>query len=160
MSVDPTAGAGARLDTAIEKLMAVLEALPEHDRVKSLSEATGLAPSTTHRILNQLAELRWVYAFDRSYVPGPRLLSLVSRIDVDAALARMASEAVRRLCTQTGYTVHFAVLHGDGAVYALKREGRRAYLMRSRVGDQLPQRSGDGLVRRRMGALQQPQLRP
>jgi IclR family acetate operon transcriptional repressor len=138
MSTAHTNGSGTRPETAIEKLMAVLEALPDHDRVKSLSEATGLPPSTTHRIVNQLAELGWVHASDRSYAPGPRLLSLLRRIDADSALARIAAEPVRRLSAQTGYTVHFGVRHGDVAVYAIKREGRRAYLMRSRVGDQLP----------------------
>jgi IclR family acetate operon transcriptional repressor len=129
---------GPRPETAIEKLVAVLEALPDHDRVKGLSDATGLPPSTTHRIVNQLAELGWVHASDRSYAPGPRLLSLVRRIDVDSALARIAAEPVRRLSAHTGYTVHFGVRHGDVAVYAIKKEGRRSYLMRSRVGDQLP----------------------
>jgi IclR family transcriptional regulator, acetate operon repressor len=138
MTAAPANNFGPRPETAIEKLVAVLEALPEHDRVKSLSEATGLPPSTTHRIVNQLAELGWVHASDRSYAPGPRLLSLVRRIDTDSALARIASDAVRRLSAHTGYTVHFGVLHGDVAVYAIKKEGRRAYLMRSRVGDQLP----------------------
>jgi IclR family acetate operon transcriptional repressor len=137
MSTALTNGSGARPETAIEKLVAVLEALPDHDRVKNLSEATGLPPSTTHRILSQLAELGWVHASDRSYAPGPRLLSLVRRIDADAALARIAFEPVRRLSAHTGYTVHFAVLHGDVAVYAIKSEGRRAYLMRSRVGDEV-----------------------
>jgi IclR family transcriptional regulator, acetate operon repressor len=138
MTAAPTDSFGPRPETAIEKLVAVLEALPEHDRVKNLSEATGLPPSTTHRIVNQLAELGWVHASDRSYAPGPRLLSLVRRIDADSALARIASDAVRRLSAHTGYTVHFGVQHGDVAVYAIKKEGRRAYLMRSRVGDQLP----------------------
>jgi IclR family transcriptional regulator, acetate operon repressor len=135
----PSSGgnSGAPVETAVEKLVAVLEALPENDRVKSLSEATGLPPSTTHRILSQLAELGWVHAAERSYSPGPRLLSLSRRIDADATLARIALEPVRRLSTQTGYTVHFAVVHGDAAVYAIKTEGRRAYLMRSRVGDEL-----------------------
>ncbi|HEY3260886.1 MAG TPA: IclR family transcriptional regulator [Pseudonocardiaceae bacterium] len=139
----PSAGAStagpatARPATAIEKVVSVLEALAEHDRIKGLSEATGLPPSTTHRILNELAEFGWVHASERSYAPGPRLLALVRRIDTDRALARIAAEPVSRLCGQTGYTVHFGVRHGDVAVYAIKKEGRRAYLMRSRVGDEL-----------------------
>lgn len=123
--------------TAIAKVVAVLEALADHDRVTGVCHATGLPPSTVHRILAELAELGWVHVADRSYAPGPNLLSLVRRIDADAALARLAQEPVRRLSDRTGYTVHFAVLHGDTAIYAVKREGRRAYLMRSRVGDAL-----------------------
>jgi len=158
MTAAPTNSSGARPETAIEKLVAVLEALPDHDRVKSLSEATGLPPSTTHRILSQLAELGWVHASDRSYAPGPRLLSLVRRIDGDAALARIASDPVRRLSAHTGYTVHFAVLHGDVAVYAIKKEGRRAYLMRSRVGDQLPLHS-TAIGKAILADLPEPQVR-
>jgi IclR family acetate operon transcriptional repressor len=125
------------METAIAKLVALVEALPDHDRVKSLAEATRLPQSTTHRILSQLVELGWVHVSDRSYVPGPRLLALSRRIDADATLTRVAMEPVRRLSTNTGYTVHFALLHGDVSVYAIKTEGRRAYLMRSRVGDEL-----------------------
>jgi IclR family transcriptional regulator, acetate operon repressor len=133
-----TAGGDNARATAIEKVVTVLEALAEHDRVKDLSAATGLPPSTTHRILSELVDLGWVHTAERSYTPGPRLLSLVRRIDVDGGLARIAYEPVSRLSRQTGYTVHFGVLHGDAAVYAIKKEGRRAYLMRSRVGDELP----------------------
>jgi IclR family transcriptional regulator, acetate operon repressor len=158
MSTAPANNFGPRPESAIEKLVAVLEALPEHDRVKSLSDATGLPPSTTHRIVNQLAELGWVHASDRSYAPGPRLLSLVRRIDADSSLARIASEPVRRLRDHTGYTVHFGVLHGDVAVYAIKKEGRRAYLMRSRVGDQLPLHS-TAIGKAILASLPEPQVR-
>ncbi len=158
MTAAPINSSGARPETAIEKVVAVLEALPDHNRVKSLSEATGLPPSTTHRIVNQLAELGWVHASDRSYAPGPRLLSLVRRIDADSALARIASDAVRRLSAHTGYTVHFGVLHGDVAVYAIKKEGRRAYLMRSRVGDQLPLHS-TAIGKAILASLPEPQVR-
>jgi IclR family acetate operon transcriptional repressor len=137
MSTAASEGPGLRAPTAIEKVVSVLEALAEHDRVKGLSEATGLPPSTTHRILGELVDLGWVHASKRSYAPGPRLLSLVRRIDADSALARIAYEPVSRLSRQTGYTVHFGVLHRDVAVYVIKKEGRRAYLMRSRVGDEL-----------------------
>jgi IclR family acetate operon transcriptional repressor len=158
MSTAAPNDSGTPVETAIEKLVAVLEALPDHDRVKSLSEATGLPASTTHRILSQLAELGWVHASDRSYAPGPRLLSLSRRIDADTTLARIASEPVRRLSAHTGYTVHFAVLHGDVAVYAIKTEGRRAYLMRSRVGDELPlHRSAIGKAI--LATLPEPQVR-
>jgi IclR family acetate operon transcriptional repressor len=137
MTIAAGDSSNARTPTAIEKVVSLLEALADHDRVKDLSEATGLPPSTTHRILGELVDLSWVHASDRSYTPGPRLLSLVRRIDTDSALARIAYGPVSRLSGQTGYTVHFGVRHGDVAVYAIKKEGRRAYLMRSRVGDEL-----------------------
>lgn len=126
-----------RPHTAIGKVVALVEALAEHDRLGALADATGLPASTTHRILGELVELGWAHLSDRTYTPGARLLALGRLIETDDALARLALPAVRHLCDRTGYTIHFAVLHGDVAVYALKIEGRRAYLMRSRVGDSL-----------------------
>lgn len=121
--------------SAIAKVVAVLESLPDADRLGRIADAAGLPPSTTHRILSELVELGWAHVEDRTYVAGPRLLSIARRLDTDAALTRLASAPLRRLCDRTGYTAHFAVRHGDAAVYALKLEGRRAYLLRSRVGD-------------------------
>ncbi|MFP5333794.1 MAG: IclR family transcriptional regulator [Actinomycetes bacterium] len=137
MSTTAARDEAGRQQTAIGKVIAVLEALADDDRLTGVAEATGLPPSTVHRILTELTHLGWVHVSDRSYTPGPGLLSLSRRLDTDGALARLAFDPVRRLCDRTGYTVHFGVLHGDVAIYALKREGRRAYLMRSRVGDSL-----------------------
>lgn len=131
--------AGGRGLSAIGKTVAVLEALIECRRLSAIARETGLPISTTHRVLQELVSLGWVGEDeDRDYLPGPRLLALAGRASDDSDIARTGRPALRRLCERTGYTVHFAVRHGDEAVYVDKLDGRRAYRMRSRVGLSLP----------------------
>src|SRR5919199_3997138 len=82
----------------IERMFALIDVLASREEpvpLKEISERTGLHPSTTHRILNDLAVGRFV---DRpeagSYRLGMRLLELgnlvKARLNVrDAALSRM-----------------------------------------------------------------------
>jgi DNA-binding IclR family transcriptional regulator len=114
----------------IERMFALLDALARHDEpvsLKTLSEETGLHPSTAHRILNDLAVGRFV---DRpqpgSYRLGLRLLELgnlvKARLDVrEAALAPM-----RELHRQIHQPVNLSVRQGDEIVYI-----ERAYSERS-----------------------------
>ena len=44
-------------DTAVEKTLAVLEALADHSRLTDIARVTGLPKSTVHRLLGTLAEL-------------------------------------------------------------------------------------------------------
>ncbi|MEV4116611.1 IclR family transcriptional regulator [Nonomuraea sp. NPDC049695] len=124
-----------RPSTAIDKALWVLEALAEHESVTKIATATGLPKSTIHRILQALAE----HGFARpdgsgGYLPGPKILTLAGRMLTRFDPVRQASPVLARLHEQTGYTVHFAVLNGDEAVYAAKLEGRKPYQMPSRVG--------------------------
>lgn len=125
----------ARPSSAIDKALWVLEALAEHESVTKIAAETGLPKSTTHRILQSLAE----HGFARpdgggGYLPGPKILTLAGRMLNRFDPVRQASPVLQRLHDQTGYTVHLAVLNGDEAVYAAKLEGRKPYQMPSRVG--------------------------
>ncbi len=114
----------------IERLFAVMDVLASREdaiSLKEISEKTGLHPSTTHRILNDLAIGRFV---DRpqsgSYRLGMRLLELgnlvKNRLNVrDAALAPM--HELHRLTQQP---VNLSVRQGDEIVYV-----ERAYSERS-----------------------------
>ena len=114
----------------IERMFALIDVLAsraEPMALKEISEQTGLHPSTTHRILNDLASGRFV---DRpeagSYRLGMRLLELGNlvkgRLDVrDAALTPMRE--LHRLIQQP---VNLSVRQGDEIVYI-----ERAYSERS-----------------------------
>jgi len=108
-------------------LMDVLASREEAISLKEIGEKTGLHPSTTHRILNDLATGRFV---DRSqagsYRLGMRLLELgnlvKSRLNVrDAALVPM-----RELHKQIQQPVNLSVRQGDEIIYV-----ERAYSERS-----------------------------
>jgi len=131
--------ATAPAPTAIAKAVAVLEALAGHRRVSQVARATGLPVSTVHRILQEFVALGWVReGEEHEYLLGPAMLRLAGRAGDDSDLARAARPALRALCDQSGYTVHFGVRQGDEAVYVDKLDGRGAYGMRSRIGATFP----------------------
>ena len=114
----------------IERIFTLIDVLASREEamsLKEISEKTGLHPSTTHRILNDLTIGRFV---DRpesgSYRLGMRLLELgnlvKARLNVrDAALAPMRE--LHRLIQQP---VNLSVRQGDEIVYI-----ERAYSERS-----------------------------
>ena len=114
----------------IERMFALIDVLASREEaisLKEISEKTGLHPSTTHRILNDLATGRFV---DRpqpgSYRLGMRLLELgnlvKSRLNVrDAALLPM-----RELHKLIQQPVNLSVRQGDEIIYV-----ERAYSERS-----------------------------
>ncbi|GAA1770110.1 IclR family transcriptional regulator [Luedemannella helvata] len=125
----------AREGSSIDKTLAVLEALAEHQRVTDIAAATGVSKSTAHRILQAL--VLWGFARPDgtgSYEPGPRILTLAGRVMFRFDPARQSSGTLRALCESTGFTTHFAIRSLDEAVYVDKQEGRRPFQMLSRVG--------------------------
>ena len=114
----------------IERMFALVDVLASREEaisLKEISEKTGLHPSTTHRILNDLATGRFV---DRPqpgrYRLGMRLLELgnlvKSRLNVrDAALLPMRD--LHKLIQQP---VNLSVRQGDEIIYV-----ERAYSERS-----------------------------
>ncbi|MCW2946483.1 MAG: hypothetical protein JWR24_3200 [Actinoallomurus sp.] len=120
---------------ATEKVLAVLQALADHERIADISGATGLPKSTVHRILQSLVEHRFALnAGDGHYIGGPRILTLADGLMGRFDPAQHADGTLRRLRKDTGHTVHFGLLAGDDVVYAAKVEGRKPYRMPSRVG--------------------------
>ncbi|NGN66751.1 IclR family transcriptional regulator [Streptomyces sp. A7024] len=121
--------------TAADKTLDVLEALAEHHSIAALSDATGLPKPTVHRILRTLVERGFAQQTSHgSYSGGPRILTLISRHQRAAHLADQVRPALEELQKRTNWTVHFALLSGDEAVYAAKLEGDRPYHLASRVG--------------------------
>jgi DNA-binding IclR family transcriptional regulator len=120
MKKDPQAPAVPTVQV-IERMFALIDVLASREEamsLKEISEKTGLHPSTTHRILNDLATGRFV---DRpepgTYRLGMRLLELGNlvkgRLSVrDAALAPMRE--LHRLIQQP---VNLSLRQGDEIVY-------------------------------------------
>jgi IclR family transcriptional regulator, carbohydrate utilization repressor len=127
--MDPNTAAKPTVQV-IERMFALMDVLASREEaisLKEISEKTGLHPSTTHRILNDLATGRFV---DRSqpgtYRLGMRLLELgnlvKARLNVrDAALIPMRE--LHRLIQQP---VNLSIRQGDEIVYI-----ERAYSERS-----------------------------
>jgi DNA-binding IclR family transcriptional regulator len=124
----------AREKTAIqviERMMSLLDALATRTGAVSLKElaaATGLHPSTAHRILNDMLVGRFV---DRGEQPGTyrlgmRLLELGNLVKARLSVREAAIEPMRELHQRTGQTVNLSVRQGDEIIYV-----ERAYSERS-----------------------------
>ncbi|NLU74179.1 IclR family transcriptional regulator [Streptomyces sp. HNM0575] len=121
--------------TAADKTLDVLEALAAHRSVAEISEATSLPKPTVHRILQTLVERGFARSLGRgSYAGGPRILTLVGSHQHEGDLADQARPVLEALREETDWTVHFALLSGDEAVYAAKLEADKPYRLASRVG--------------------------
>lgn len=116
--------AGARGSISIqviERTVSLLDALtgrPDPASLKELSAATGLHPSTAHRILSDLVVKRFV---DRSgagaYRLGMRLLELGNIVRSRLSVREAALDFMRALHRKTHQTVNLSVRQSDEIVY-------------------------------------------
>src|SRR3954468_17088227 len=96
-----------------------------------LQEASGLAKSTTSRMLTAL-ERSGLLERDRDggYVAGPLFWSYAARHDPWEELVRLARPAMERLGEETGESVHLSVTRGDKVVQVAQVDSR--YLLGTR----------------------------
>jgi DNA-binding IclR family transcriptional regulator len=114
----------------IERMFALMDVLSQREEamsLKDISEKTGLHPSTTHRILNDLAIGRFV---DRpqpgTYRLGMRLLELGNLVKGRLNVRDAALQPMRELHKQIQQPVNLSMRQGDEIVYI-----ERAYSERS-----------------------------
>ncbi|CAM8646008.1 MAG: hypothetical protein RJA17_422 [Pseudomonadota bacterium] len=114
----------------IERLNALLDVLARQSEpvsLKALSLATGLHPSTAHRILNDLVIVRMV---DRTepghYQLGMRLLELGNLVKARLNVRDAAAGPMRELHKLTGETINLAVRQGDEIVYVERAVSERS----------------------------------
>lgn len=116
--------------------MRVIEALARFDQLSRIAEASGVAPSTAHRILQELVAVGWAReGDDHRYRAGARLIATSLSFDERKSVVRLISPELRRLRDTTGYTVHYVGCGEAKLVYLAKLDGRQPYSMASRVGD-------------------------
>lgn len=121
MKTDSTADTDKTSIQVIERMVALLDALaeqPDPVSLKDLAVATGLHPSTAHRILNDLVMKRFV---DRSepgsYRLGMRLLELGNIVKSRINVREAALDFMRSLHRKTNQTINLSVRQGDEIVY-------------------------------------------
>jgi DNA-binding IclR family transcriptional regulator len=114
----------------IERLFSLIDVLASREdaiSLKEISEKTGLHPSTTHRILNDLTIARYV---DRpeagSYRLGMRLLELGNLVKARLNVRDAAMAPMRELHKLIQQPVNLSMRQGDEIVYV-----ERAYSERS-----------------------------
>lgn len=114
----------------IERIFVLLDVLAKHHEpmaLKTISDRAGLHPSTTHRILNDLATGHFI---DRpeagSYRLGMRLLELGNLVKERLSVRDAAIAPMRELHRHTQQAVNLSIRQGDEIVYV-----ERAYSERS-----------------------------
>ena len=111
----------------IFSLMDVLASREEAISLKEISERTGLHPSTTHRILNDLAVGRFV---DRpeagNYRLGMRLLELGNLVKDRLNVRDAALQPMRELHKLIQQPVNLSVRQGDEIVYVERAFSERS----------------------------------
>ncbi|KQT10577.1 IclR family transcriptional regulator [Ramlibacter sp. Leaf400] len=130
MRKSPSGPAATPTIQVIERMFSLIDVLASREEavsLKEISEKTGLHPSTTHRILNDLAVGRFV---DRpeagSYRLGMRLLELGNLVKARLNVRDAALTPMRELHKLIQQPVNLSVRQGDEIVYV-----ERAYSERS-----------------------------
>ena len=127
----------------IERMMTLLDQLAQHPEavaLKTLALATGLHPSTAHRILNAMVNAGIVERIDQgSYRLGIRLLELGNLVKARISVREHALPFMRELHAAIGEAVNLSVRHDDEIVYVERTSAGRA-LMRvvNNVGARAP----------------------
>ena len=114
----------------IERIFTLIEILASREEpvsLKEISEQSGLHPSTTHRILNDLAIGRFV---DRpaagSYRLGMRLLELGNLVKARLSVRDAALAPMRELHRLTQQPVNLSMRQGDEILYVERTYSERS----------------------------------
>ncbi|WP_112488478.1 IclR family transcriptional regulator [Thiomonas sp. X19] len=114
----------------IERMFAILDVLAAHSEpmpLKTISERTGLHPSTTHRILNDMA---MGHLIDRCepgvYQLGMRLLELGNLVKARLSVRDVALGPMRELHRLTHQPVNLSMRQGDEIVYIERTYSERS----------------------------------
>lgn len=114
----------------IERMMSLLDALaesPDAASLKHLAAATGLHPSTAHRILAAMTQARFVERQDAgTYCLGIRLLELGNIVKSRLNLAEAALPFMQALHERIGEAINLGVRRDDEIVYLERTSSGRA----------------------------------
>ncbi|MBC7216438.1 MULTISPECIES: IclR family transcriptional regulator [Extensimonas] len=130
MKKNPQATASKPSIQVLERMFTLIDVLASREEpisLKELSEKTGLHPSTTHRILNDLTLGRFV---DRpetgSYRLGMRLLELGNLVKGRLNVREAALAPMRKLHKLIQQPVNLSVRQGDEIVYIERSYSERS----------------------------------
>jgi IclR family KDG regulon transcriptional repressor len=129
---------------ALSRGLLILEILAAHSQGLSLSaiaRKSGLAKSSTHRLLQTLLINGYVRRDARNsdhYFPSFKLLTLSSQLIQDTDFVVIARPHLEVLAKVTGETVHLVLLDHDQAVYVAKVESPNPIRMYSQIGNRAP----------------------
>ncbi|WP_417518892.1 IclR family transcriptional regulator [Marinobacter sp.] len=126
----------------IDRAAQLLDAIARYSKavsLKTLSAETGLAPSTTYRILQSLISNRFVERdANGDYRLGQRLLQLSNRAHSDIDLRAVSLPYMQKLCDRLGETINLTIREGDVVIYFEKITPNRMMHVNQIVGSRAP----------------------
>jgi DNA-binding IclR family transcriptional regulator len=136
------AGGASDSDSALARASRILTAFDQVHRrltLTELSARSGLAASTTHRMLAELSKTGLVdRGIDGRYTIGRRLWELGETSPISLELRETALPWLLTLYEATAENVHFAILDGFEALYVARLVGPNSVPTMSRMGGRLP----------------------
>ena len=112
-------GRAAQSPSLIPRVMETLFALTASEgvlSVRTIAEATGNSRSSTHRILQSLAESGFAeQRHDGGYTVGPRLIELAARVFGVVPVLKVADSVMNQLAEKVGETCYLASFSSDDA---------------------------------------------
>jgi IclR family acetate operon transcriptional repressor len=128
---------------SVDRSLELLEAMANLGDVAltDLADATGLPPSTVHRLLATLVVRGWATRdqVTHRYRVGNRLLTVASAAhDRTDRLRELVRPYMERVLDEYDETVNLAVLDGSVIIYVDQVESSRPVRMFSRVGNRVP----------------------
>jgi len=114
----------------IERMMSLLEVLADANEpatLKTLALATGLHPSTAHRILAAMMHSRLVERHDAStYRLGIRLMELGNIVKSRISIREIALPVMQKLHESIGEVINLGVRDGDEIIYVERTSSGRS----------------------------------
>lgn len=127
---------------SVERIFKIIELLASHPggaSLQQLSAESGLAKSTTHRLLGSLVQLGYAAqdTISLQYRLTLRMFEISSNAVGDMNIMNIAKPHLDKLAVRTGEAVHLVVRDGVDIVYIYKTESGNSR-MSSRVGRRSP----------------------
>ncbi len=127
------------VNQSLERAIGVLKTLAQHDGMSltDLSDATGLAPSTTHRLLGTLAQHEMVVNDDttQTWAIGLEALRIGAAFQRRTSLPQAGRAAMTELMESTGETVNMGLFDRSQVVFIDQVECREIIRAFFRIGD-------------------------
>ncbi|XVQ89431.1 IclR family transcriptional regulator [Microbispora siamensis] len=130
---------------SVQRAFEILSLLTE-DRpaitIREVVEATGLAKTTTIRLLQTLEQMGLLWATPKGYTAGPALWRWAHLAKRAWELPPETQAMMRQLALRQGETVNLYVARGIFRVCVAQQEGTQALRHVVRIGDELPMWAG------------------
>lgn len=122
----------------VDTVLSVFKASDRSLGISEIARRTGLAKSTTARIVHDLADHKFLERNGEAFELGLRLFELGELATKPKDLKRLALAHMADLRSATGQTIHLAVLEEVEVVYIEILRSRSAPPLPSRVGGRMP----------------------